>query len=89
LGNINDGVSLYSSQVVLDRIYYLYSMFSIAQTMVPIITTGAALYLFRPMFGSHKQESAPSGIGDGVAVGSTAVGVVTGMPELGVTSAAK
>ncbi len=88
LGGMNDGVSLYSSQVVLDRIYYLYSVFSIVQIAVPVVTTGAALYLFRPMFGGHKQESAPTGIAGAVNAGSTAVGVATGMPELGVAVAA-
>ena len=86
---LSDGISLYSSQVVMDRIYYLYSVFSMAQIVVPVFTTGLALYLVRPMLSGFHEESKPEFVDGGVSALSTGVGLASGMPEIGVANAAK
>ncbi len=86
---LSDGISLYSSQVVMDRIYYLYSVFSMAQIVVPVFTTGLALYLVRPMLSGYKEETKPEFIDSGLSAASTGVGLASGMPQIGVANAAK
>ena len=89
LGELSDGVSIYSAQVVLDRIYYLYSVFAMAQLMVPAITTGLAIYFLRPMLSGASAEEKPEFIDGATSAGSTVVGVASGMPEIGALNAAK
>ncbi len=89
LGHLSDGISMYSSQVVMDRIYYMYSVFAMAQTMVPLITTGLAIYFLRPMLGGVQEETKPDFINDSISAASTGVGVFTGVPGAGVSNVAK
>ena len=74
----SDGISLYASQVVLDRIYYLYSVYSMIQIAVPVFTTGIALYLARPMLSGFQEEKKPEFIDGSLSAASTGIGLANG-----------
>lgn len=76
-GTLSDGISLYSADLIMDRIYYSYSVFTMAQTMVPVFTTGLVLYFLRPMLFETKEEDRPEFIDDAKQGASTVAGVAT------------
>ncbi len=84
-GNLSDGISLYAADVVMERIYYSYSVFTMAQTMVPVFTTGMVVYFLKPLLFEAKSETAPEFINDAKGAASNVAGVAssvaTGMPK--------
>lgn len=76
-GSLSDGISLYSAEVVMERIYYSYSVLTMAQTMVPIFTTGMVLYFLKPMLFETQSETAPEFIESAKSRASDAAGLAT------------
>ncbi len=58
-GSLSDGISLYASEVVMERIYYSYSVFTMVQTMVPLFTTGLVIYSLKPVLFETESERSP------------------------------
>jgi len=73
-GKLNDGISLYSSELITSRIYYLYSIYSWVQILVGVMTTGTAFFFLRPMLSETQSEQAPDFVNTGVDVGKKAAG---------------
>ncbi len=82
-GMLSDGVSLYASNLIMERIYYSYSVFTFAQTLVPFVTTGAVVYFLKPMLSDSESETAPEFIDDAKGAASNVAGVATGLPISG------
>ncbi len=79
-GSLSDGISLYSAELVLERIYYSYSVFTLAQTMVPFATTGMVLYFLRPILTETDSEHKPEFVDGAKNSASNIAGVATGLP---------
>ena len=74
VGELSDGISLYSSKLISSRIYYFYSIYSWVQIMIGIFTTGGMFYFLKPMLTENQPEQAPEFIGGAsntVSTGST------------------
>ena len=83
-GELSDGISLYAANMVMERIYYSYSVFTLAQTIVPIVTTGMVLYFLKPALSDSSQETSPEFIEGAKTTASTVAGVATGLPTKGI-----
>ena len=82
-GGLSDGISLYASEVVMERIYYSYSVFTLVQTMVPFATTGMVLYFMRPVLTETDSEHKPGFVDDSKSAASNVAGVATAIPTGG------
>lgn len=60
-GRLNDGVSLYSAQIISSRIYHLYAVYSWLQLLTGTLFTGMLLFFIRPALNDTQSDSAPSG----------------------------
>lgn len=61
-GRLNDGVSLYSAQIISSRIYHLYAVYSWLQLLTGTLFTGMLLFFIRPALTDTQTDSAPIGI---------------------------
>lgn len=85
-GHLNDGVSLYSSQLITNKIYQFYAIYSWLQVIVgPLPTVFLAWGMFTGLLKDSEQESSPEGIS---TVASVAGATVTGGASGGVTAGA-
>ncbi|PIQ62348.1 MAG: hypothetical protein COW00_01875, partial [Bdellovibrio sp. CG12_big_fil_rev_8_21_14_0_65_39_13] len=85
-GRLNDGVSLYSSQLITNKIYQFYAIYSWLQIIVgPLPTVFLAWGMFTGVLRDSEQESSPEGIS---TVASVAGATVTGGASAGVTAGA-
>lgn len=76
-GGLSDGISLYAAEVVMERIYYSYSILTLAQTMVPLFTTGLVVYFLKPILFETQSESSPEFIEDTKKSASNVAGIAT------------
>ena len=65
-GNLSDGVSIYSAQLISSRIYHIYSVYSWLQILTGTLFTGMILFFVRPALMDTKEESKPEFIDTGV-----------------------
>lgn len=65
-GNLKNGVSLYSSQLVTSRLYHAYSVYSWVQLLIGPLPTLILAWNMRGLLTDNAGESAPHFIGDGV-----------------------
>ncbi len=77
LGELSDGISLYSAKLVSSRIYYFYSIYSWIQILIGVFVTGGMFYFLRPLLTETESEKAPGFIGDASDTAGTAGGVVS------------
>ena len=59
MGELGDGISLYSAELVTSRIYHLYAVYSWLQLLTGTLFTGMLLYFVRPALPDHQEDSAP------------------------------
>jgi len=72
-GKLNDGISLYSAQLVSSRIYHLFAVYSWLQLLTGTALTGSLLYFIKPALNDTESDSSPE-ITDGVATAAKSVG---------------
>lgn len=58
-GKLNDGISLYSAQLVTTRIYHLFAVYSWLQLLTGTAFTGLLLYFIRPALTDTETDSSP------------------------------
>lgn len=58
-GELSEGVSLYSAELVNHRIYYMYSIYAWVQLLVATMTTGSVFMFLKPMLSESEGESKP------------------------------
>ncbi len=75
LGNLYDGISLYSSKVVTSKIFYLYAVYSWIQIITGPVFTAFLAYKLTPLLGDTQTESAPDFIDDAKSAGSKTASV--------------
>ena len=94
-GNLNDGISLYSSELINNKIYQFYAIYAWLQLVIgPLPTIILAWGMFTGFLSDSRQESAPEGVGaaasvtGAVATGGASGGVSTAL-EGGIKTAAR
>ena len=86
-GRMNDGVSLYSSELITNKIYQFYAIYSYLQLIVgPLPTVLVAWGMFNGFLNDRQQESTPDAV---TTVSSTTVATATGGVGAGAMTAAK
>jgi len=90
-GRLNDGVSLYSSELITNKIYQFYAIYSWLQLVIgPLPTMVLAWGMFTGFLSDSQQESAPEGISSAVSVvGATVTGGATAGVGAGLSAGAK
>ncbi len=81
-GSLNDGISLYSANLISSRIYHLYEVYSWLQLLTGTLFTGALLYFLRPGLNDTERDSAPEFVesaGDVAAKGSKVASMAGGV----------
>ena len=76
LARFNDGVSVYASHVIGDRIYHMFEVYSWLQILLGTLFTGTVLYFMRPMLTDGQAETAPDFLDDTYSQGSKVVSTV-------------
>ena len=71
VGNLHDGVSLYSAALVNSRMYYVYSIYSWVQILVGTLTTGTVVMFLKPMLGESDTEEKPEFLDPATGVASS------------------
>lgn len=61
-GSLNDGVSLYSAQIISTRIYHLYAVYSWLQLLTGTLFTGMLLFFIRPALNDTQSDSTLDGL---------------------------
>jgi hypothetical protein len=84
-GRLNDGVSLYSSELITNKIYQFYAIYSYLQLIVgPLPTMVLAWGMFTGFLNDRQQESTPEAVS---TISSTVGATATGGVGAGATSA--
>lgn len=85
-GTLNDGISLYSSELITNKIYQFYAIYSYLQLIVgPLPTMILAWGMFTGFLSDRQQESTPEAVS---TVTSTTVATATGGVGAGAKAAA-
>jgi hypothetical protein len=63
-GELSDGISLYSANLVTSRMNYMYAVYSWIQLLIGAGFTGSILWFARPILSDSEQDSAPEFVGD-------------------------
>ena len=58
-GKLNDGISLYSAQLISSRMYHLFAVYTWLQLLTGTAFTGMLLYFIRPALSDTEGNSAP------------------------------
>ncbi len=58
-GRLNDGVSLYSAQLVTTRLYHLFAVYSWLQLLTGTAFTGVLMFFIRPALSDTETDAAP------------------------------
>jgi len=74
---LNNGISLYSANLISSRMNYLFSIYSWMQVLIGPAFTGISAYRLLPMLTDTQSESAPEFISDGQSVVSTGAQIAT------------
>lgn len=89
-GRLNDGISLYSSQLVSSRLYQFYAIYSWLQLILgPLPTVLLAWGMFGSFLKDNQEEGAPEAVNAGKAAALTAAtgGGAAGAAKAGVRTA--
>jgi len=73
LARFNDGISIYASQVVGDRIYHLFEVYAWLQILLGTLFTGSVLFFMKPLLTDGEGESSPEFISEAQSKGGTAL----------------
>jgi hypothetical protein len=90
-GRMNDGVSLYSSELITNKIYQFYAIYSWLQLIVgPLPTMVLAWGMFTGFLSDSQQESTPAVVSDITSTAkSAAIGGMTGGAGAAASAGAK
>ncbi len=77
LARFHDGVSLYSAQIVSDRIYHMFEVYAWLQILIGTLFTGSILFFLRPLLTDGGGESSPDFIDDSSSAASKGSGLVS------------
>lgn len=72
-GKLNDGISLYSAQLVSSRIYHLFAVYSWLQLLTGTALTGSLLYFIKPALSDTESDSSAE-VMSGVSSAAKTVG---------------
>lgn len=72
IGNLSDGVSLYSAEVLTTRMNYMFAVYSWLQLLVGPSFTGSVLWMLKPVMSDTRSEEAPDFIDNARSVGHAA-----------------
>lgn len=75
-GELADGISLYSANLVTSRMNYMYAVYSWMQLLIGAGFTGSVLWFARPILADSQGETAPEFIGDAGRVAGVAGKVI-------------
>jgi hypothetical protein len=59
LGDLGEGISLYSAELVTSRIYHLYEVYSWLQLVVGTLFTGSVMYFLTPLLRDGRGDTTP------------------------------
>lgn len=59
IGNLSDGVSLYSAEILTTRINYMFTVYSWLQLLVGPTFSGTFLWMLKPVLSDTRSEEAP------------------------------
>jgi hypothetical protein len=76
LGKLSDGISLYSADLIISRLNYMYSVYSWLQLLIGAAFSGSVLWFARPLFADSEREQAPEFIDTASSVTSKAGGIL-------------
>jgi len=79
LGRLSDGISLYSSELVVSRMNYMFAVYSWLQLLVGVAFTGAVLWILRPVIADSQSEHAPEFIDDAKSTAQATASVAKGV----------
>lgn len=79
LGRLSDGISLYSAEVVVSRMNYMFAVYSWLQLLVGVAFSGAVLWVLRPVIGDAQGEHAPEFIDSAKSTAQTTISVAKGV----------
>ena len=71
LGHLSDGISLYSSKILVSKMHYMYAVYSWLQLLVGVAFSGAILWILRPAISDSDRETVPEFVGDTGALAAT------------------
>jgi len=74
-GELSDGISLYSANLIISRMNYMYAVYAWVQLLIGAGFTGSILWFARPILSDSEEESTPEFIGESGKVATT-VGMV-------------
>mgnify|MGYP006275502671 CR=1 FL=1 len=63
-GELSDGISLYSANLITSRMNYMYAVYSWIQLLIGAGFTGSVLWFARPILSDQVEESAPDFVGE-------------------------
>ena len=78
-GKLNDGISLYSAQLVSSRIYHLFAVYSWLQLLTGTAFTGMLLFFIKPALRDTESDSSPEMMDGAGKVASGAAKAVGGL----------
>lgn len=58
-GKLNDGISLYSAELISSRIYQLFAVYTWLQLLTGTLFTGVLLYFIKPALGDTESDAGP------------------------------
>ena len=70
-GELSDGISLYSANLITSRMNYMYAVYSWVQLLIGAGFTGSILWFARPILSDSQEESTPEFIGEAGKVATT------------------
>lgn len=70
-GELSDGVSLYSAELVTSRLYHIFSVYSWLQLIIGTLFTGSLIYFIRPVLNDTESDQMPEAVGSATRVSKT------------------
>ena len=61
---LNDGISLYSAELISQKMNYMFAVFSWIQLLVGVGLSGSFLFILRPLLSDSEKETTPDAFGD-------------------------
>jgi hypothetical protein len=78
-GKLNDGISLYSAELISSRMYELFAVYAWLQVLTGTLFTGLVLWFLRPMLGDTEKDKMPDVVDDTTRAISTGARVVSAL----------
>lgn len=79
-GELSDGISLYSSELISSRLYQFYAVYAWIQLLSGPMLTGFVAIKFFPWIRDNQEESAPELVRDAASVGGVVASSTLGGP---------